>query len=170
MPTVGWLVFLREMILRFLLDTVASLSLPGKPSLSVNLQHLGKTPRGLCLPVFSGSSDEYIERKREREGKYISDLINCSMQTFSLMAFECMHFHIMHWIQDWMLFLLMHYKKDISKIIEMSCWIQCVIYIYAFSRRFYPKRLTFRLYMFCLCSLGIEPTIFCNALSHRNRG
>ncbi len=40
-------------------------------------------------------------------------------------------------------------------------------YIYAFSRRFYPKRLTiaFRLYN-CnqyMCSLGIEPTTFCAA-------
>ncbi len=38
------------------------------------------------------------------------------------------------------------------------------IYIYAFSRRFYPKRLSaFRLYIFYLCSLGIEPTTFCAA-------
>ncbi len=42
------------------------------------------------------------------------------------------------------------------------------VYIYAFSRRFYPKRLTiaFRLYIFFyqyLCSLGIEPTTFCAA-------
>ncbi len=40
------------------------------------------------------------------------------------------------------------------------------IYIYAFSRRFYPKRLTiaFRLYIFIsMCSLGIEPTTFCAA-------
>ncbi len=40
-------------------------------------------------------------------------------------------------------------------------------YIYAFSRRFYPKRLTiaFRLYIFYqyMCSLGIEPTTFCAA-------
>ncbi len=38
------------------------------------------------------------------------------------------------------------------------------ILIYAFSRRFYPKRLTiaFRLYIFIsMCSLGIEPTTFC---------
>ncbi len=34
------------------------------------------------------------------------------------------------------------------------------IYIYAFSRRFYPKR--FRLHIYCqyMCSLGIEPTTF----------
>ncbi len=41
------------------------------------------------------------------------------------------------------------------------------IYIYAFSRRFYPKRLTiaFRLYIFnqYVCSLGIKPTTFCAA-------
>ncbi len=41
------------------------------------------------------------------------------------------------------------------------------IYIYAFSRRFYPKRLTtaFRLNIFnqYVCSLGIEPTTFCAA-------
>ncbi len=41
------------------------------------------------------------------------------------------------------------------------------IYIHAFSRRFYPKRLTiaFRLYIFnqYVCSLGIEPTTFCAA-------
>ncbi len=41
-------------------------------------------------------------------------------------------------------------------------------YIYAFSRRFYPKWLTFRLYIFffffiSMCSLGIEPTTFCAA-------
>ncbi len=46
------------------------------------------------------------------------------------------------------------------------------IYIYAFSRHFYPKRLTvtFRLYIFVsMCSFGIEPTTFCAAnamLSH----
>ncbi len=46
------------------------------------------------------------------------------------------------------------------------------IYIYAFSRRFYPKRLTiaFMLYIFhqYVCSLGIEPTTFCaaNAMLH----
>ncbi len=32
------------------------------------------------------------------------------------------------------------------------------IYIYAFIRCFYPKRL--KLYIFCMCSLGIEPTTF----------
>ncbi len=38
------------------------------------------------------------------------------------------------------------------------------IYIYAFSRRFYPKRLTIAGYTFSLvCSLGIEPTTFCAA-------
>ncbi len=41
------------------------------------------------------------------------------------------------------------------------------IYIYAFSRHFYPKRLTvaFSLYMFnqYVCSLGIKPTTFCAA-------
>ncbi len=42
------------------------------------------------------------------------------------------------------------------------------IYIYAFSRRFYPKRLTiaFNLYIFFnqyACSLGIEPITFCTA-------
>ncbi len=45
------------------------------------------------------------------------------------------------------------------------------IYIYAFSRCFYPKRLTiaFRLYIFnqyfnqYVCSLGIKPTTFCAA-------
>ncbi len=41
------------------------------------------------------------------------------------------------------------------------------IYIYVFSRRFYPKRLTiaFRLHIFCqyMCSLEIEPTTFCTA-------
>ncbi len=43
----------------------------------------------------------------------------------------------------------------------------CQIYIYAFSRRFYPKRLTLHsgYTFFCLyvCSLGIEPTTFCAA-------
>ncbi len=35
-----------------------------------------------------------------------------------------------------------------------------LFYIYAFSRRFYPKQ--FRLHIFCqyVCSLGIEPTTF----------
>ncbi len=42
------------------------------------------------------------------------------------------------------------------------------IYIYTFSRCFYPKRLTiaFRLYIYFfqyMCSLGIEPTTFCAA-------
>ncbi len=42
------------------------------------------------------------------------------------------------------------------------------IYIYPFSRRFYPKRLTVHLgyiYFFLpyVCSLGIEPTTFCAA-------
>ncbi len=42
-----------------------------------------------------------------------------------------------------------------------------VFYIYAFSRRFYPKRLTVHSgYTFVcqyVCSLGIEPTTFCAA-------
>ncbi len=41
------------------------------------------------------------------------------------------------------------------------------IYIYAFSRRFYPKRLTVYSDYTCfcqyVCSLGIEPTTFCAA-------
>ncbi len=41
------------------------------------------------------------------------------------------------------------------------------IYIYAFSRRFYPKRLTvhpgYTLFDHYACSLGIEPTTFCTA-------
>ncbi len=41
------------------------------------------------------------------------------------------------------------------------------IYIYAFSRRFYPKRLTvhsgYTLFYQYVCSLGIEPTTFCAA-------
>ncbi len=41
------------------------------------------------------------------------------------------------------------------------------IYMYAFSKRFYPKRLTVHLgyTFFCqyVCSLGIEPTTFCAA-------
>ncbi len=43
-----------------------------------------------------------------------------------------------------------------------------ITFIYAFSRRFYPKRLNsaFRLYIFFyqyVCSLGIEPMTFCAA-------
>ncbi len=45
-------------------------------------------------------------------------------------------------------------------------WV-CYIYIYAFSRRFYPKRLTVHLVFTFFCqyvwSLGIEPTTFCAA-------
>ncbi len=41
------------------------------------------------------------------------------------------------------------------------------IYIYAFSRRFYPKRFTVHSGYTCfyhyVCSLGIEPTTFCGA-------
>ncbi len=42
------------------------------------------------------------------------------------------------------------------------------IYIYAFSRRFYPKRLTVHagytfFSVFTVCSLGIKPTTFCAA-------
>ncbi len=41
------------------------------------------------------------------------------------------------------------------------------IYTYAFSRRFYPKRLTlhsgYTFYCQYVCSLGIEPTTFCTA-------
>ncbi len=37
------------------------------------------------------------------------------------------------------------------------------IYIYAFSRRFYPKRLTIAFRLYIMCSLGIEPTTFCAA-------
>ncbi len=38
-------------------------------------------------------------------------------------------------------------------------------YIYAFSRRFYPKRLTVQsgIHFQYVCSLGIEPTTFCAA-------
>ncbi len=42
--------------------------------------------------------------------------------------------------------------------------VQVYIYIYAFSRRFYPKQLTvyYKLYINCpyVCFLGIEPTTF----------
>ncbi len=42
-----------------------------------------------------------------------------------------------------------------------------IIYIYAFSRRFYPKRLTvhsgYTFYFINMCFLGIEPTTFCAA-------
>ncbi len=52
-------------------------------------------------------------------------------------------------------------------IVIISCYITAYIYIYAFSRCFYLKRLTiaFRLYIFnqYVCSLGIEPTTFCAA-------
>ncbi len=37
-------------------------------------------------------------------------------------------------------------------------------YIYAFSRRFYPKRLTVHSFFYqYVCSLGIEPKTFCSA-------
>ncbi len=53
-------------------------------------------------------------------------------------------------------------------IVIISCYsLYITAYMYAFSRRFYPKRLTiaFRLYIFnqYVCSLGIEPTTFCAA-------
>ncbi len=55
-------------------------------------------------------------------------------------------------------------------ILHLRCtWTQAddTIYIYTFSRRFYPKRLSaFRLYIFFnqyVRSLGIEPTTFCAA-------
>ncbi len=66
------------------------------------------------------------------------------------------------------LFLLMaqHFRCYATKSV---CWLvrlchpieQSHIYIYAFSRRFYPKQL----YIFFqyVCSLGIEPTTFCAA-------
>ncbi len=51
--------------------------------------------------------------------------------------------------------------------VPWHCHMLTHIYIYIFSRHFYPKRLTiaFRLYIFNqhLCSLGIEPTTFCAA-------
>ncbi len=41
------------------------------------------------------------------------------------------------------------------------------LYIYAFSRRFYPKRLTvhlgYTLFYHYVCSLGIDHTTFCAA-------
>ncbi len=37
------------------------------------------------------------------------------------------------------------------------------IYIYAFSRRIYPKRLIIAFRLYIMCSLGIEPTTFCAA-------
>ncbi len=37
------------------------------------------------------------------------------------------------------------------------------IYMHAFSRRFYPKRLTLHVFCQYVCSLGIEPTTFCAA-------
>ncbi len=54
-----------------------------------------------------------------------------------------------------------------SKLISQFWLIYSEFTFYAFSRWFYPKRLTiaFRLYIFnqYLCSLGIEPTTFCAA-------
>ncbi len=47
---------------------------------------------------------------------------------------------------------------------EMSFWWPLLyIYIYAFNRRFYPKRLTIAFRLYIMCSLGIEPTTFCAA-------
>ncbi len=50
------------------------------------------------------------------------------------------------------------------------CYLNPYIYIYAFSRRFYPKRLTVHsgYTYFCqyMCSLGIEPTNICAMLYH----
>ncbi len=45
------------------------------------------------------------------------------------------------------------------------------IYIYAFSRRFYPKRLTVHLgytFIVSMCSLGIEPTTFALLTQKKN--
>ncbi len=63
-------------------------------------------------------------------------------------------------------FLTERWKVPVKE--SKLCFINMIyIYIYAFSRRFYPKRLTiaFRLYIFYqyVCSLGIEPTTFCAA-------
>ncbi len=47
-------------------------------------------------------------------------------------------------------------------------YVHTYIYIYAFSRRFYPKRLTSGYTFFCqyMCSLGIEPTTFALLTHH----
>ncbi len=63
-------------------------------------------------------------------------------------------------------FLTERWKVPVKE--SKLCFINMIyIYIYAFSRCFYPKRLTiaFRQYIFYqyVCSLGIEPTTFCAA-------
>ncbi len=58
--------------------------------------------------------------------------------------------------------------RDGSVRIHVPCHPYCLwillsyiyIYIYAFSRRFYPKRLTLHYTWLYMCSLGIEPTTF----------
>ncbi len=49
--------------------------------------------------------------------------------------------------------------------LHYALYVLIYIYIYAFSRRFYPKWLTVHSgYKFqYVCSLGIEPTTFCTA-------
>ncbi len=62
-----------------------------------------------------------------------------------------------------------NYKKTGTKSIRQVCKnhvmsLKEYIYIYAFSRCFYPKRLTVHsgyTFFVCVCSLGIEPTTFC---------
>ncbi len=50
---------------------------------------------------------------------------------------------------------------------QMRVCLSLNVYIYAFSRRFYPKRLTGYYYYFYryVCSLGIEPMTFCAAIA-----
>ncbi len=65
-------------------------------------------------------------------------------------------------------FAIMTFFSQFSVYISQFGLFLIYIYIYAFSRRFYPKRLTvhsgytFFFYQY-VCSLGIEPTTFCAA-------
>ncbi len=76
---------------------------------------------------------------------------------------QCKHGPMQDFLQT--TFLL----RILKGVVQPKLWQKCIhiqaiyIYIYAFSRRFYPKQYnTFRLYIFCqyVCTLGIEPTTF----------
>ncbi len=67
-------------------------------------------------------------------------------------------------ITDWIGCLCVLLPKSNIILYIFFCTVNAVhsSFSYSVSRHFYPKRLTFRLYIFCpyACSLGIEPTTF----------
>ncbi len=109
----------------------------------------------------------YVNIKTQKDGLNMNPACSASLGMYEWRRHGFVYYtnteaHMNSW---WFSASASHYMNTWTYRLCFSNFIY--IYIYAFSRRFYPKRLTLHsvLYIFCqyVCSLGIEPTTFCAA-------